>query len=119
MQYLFIAPGLTKPTFETLEFYSKKMFKKIDRLLITPEREPVLRISVAREGNEFIITVELHAFKNIIVKEKDRDLRKAISLASNNLKLTLAKNKEKRNHFKLTEKVQELRNKLLNRDYLE
>ena len=99
MQYLFTAPSLTKPTFETLETYTKKRFRKIERLI--PGRisvEATLRISVQKDGDQFALTVEisLHNGEDILVKEKDRDLRRAIDLSAEQLKQKMSKDKAKR-----------------------
>jgi ribosome-associated translation inhibitor RaiA len=119
MQYHFIAPTLTKPTYETLELEAQKMFKKIERLVHMKDGEPVLRISVSKEGDVFIITAELNIFNNLLIKSKHRDLRRAISEASIELKHMVTKSKEKRNNFKIHQKVIDLRNNILNRNYIE
>jgi len=119
MNYLFTAPSLSKPTFETLEEYSKKKFNKIEKFIKPNNDEvPLLKISVNKDGDEFLLTVEIHTFENTLIKHKDRDLRRAIDLASHQLKDKLIKDKEKKFSVgKLKEKVQDLRNKILNREY--
>lgn len=95
MKYIFVAPGLTEPTHETLETYSKKMFKKILRLLDERETESILRISAQKDGDEFVVTADLSGKESVLSKESNRDLRRAIEKVSTELKSLLAKNKDK------------------------
>ena len=97
MHYIFVAPGLTKPTYDTLEEYAKKRLKKIERL-ITRDANPEdsIRVSVNKDGDEFIVTVELNNKENIIVKRSNRDLRRGIDIVSSELKSLLAKDKDRR-----------------------
>jgi ribosome-associated translation inhibitor RaiA len=97
MNYIFVAPGLTKPTYDTLEEYAKKRFQKIERLIVKDANpEDTIRISVNKDGDEFVVTVELTNKENIIVKRNNRDLRRAIDIVSSELKSLLAKDKDKR-----------------------
>lgn len=100
MKYLFTAPALTKPTFETLQEYSIKKFSKIEKLFKDIKKSELeVKISVTKERNTFCITVEVYLSnlgKEIIVKEKDNDLRRIIDRASNQLKNEIVKNKRKK-----------------------
>ncbi len=103
MQYMFTAPTLTRPTFETLETYARTRFRKIERLI--PKHINVnatLRISVQKDGDQFAITVEisLHNGEEILIKEKNRDLRRAIDISAEQLKLKMSKDKAKRINFR-------------------
>lgn len=120
MRFQFAAPDLSAPTLETLEEHSKKMFKKIERILPKNIEDPLLRISVGKDGEEFHIVAELHAFEILVVKTSDRDLRYGIDVLSHELKNLLNKHKEKRfGMVKMTDKIKQLRNKILNRDYIQ
>jgi len=100
MKYFFSAPSLTQPTFETLQEYSIKKFSKIEKLFKNLRKSELeVRISVTKERNTFCITVEVYVStigKDIIVKEKDNDLRKIIDKASAQLKNEIVKNKRKK-----------------------
>ncbi len=100
MKYLFTAPALTKPTFETLQEYSIKRFNKIEKLLKDIRSSELnLKISVTKVKHTFCIVVEIYMgniSKPIIVKEKDNDLRRIIDKASAQLKNEIIKNKKKR-----------------------
>lgn len=100
MKYFFTAPALTKPAFETLQEYSIKKFSKIEKLFKDLKKSELeIKISVTKERNTFSITVEVYLSslgKEIIVKEKDNDLRRIIDKASNQLKNKIVKNKRKR-----------------------
>ncbi len=119
MQYHFTAPSISKPTYETLEEHSRKAFHKIERLLANDSTEPTLRISVNKDGDEFIVLAELHNNELIVSKAHDRDLRRAVDKTSHEMKTLLTKVKSRRMDHKITEKIQNLRNKLLNRTYVE
>jgi ribosome-associated translation inhibitor RaiA len=120
MQYLFAAPALTRPTLDTLETYSRKMFAKMEKFLKSEYTEPVLRISVHKEGSEFIVTVEVHAFEKTIVRDSNRNLRRAIESTSRQLKTKILKDKDRKFSLpKTNEKIQRMRNDVLNRNYIE
>ncbi len=120
MQYLFTAPALARPTLDTLESYSRQMFAKVEKFLKNDYAEPMLRISVHKEGAEFVITVEVHAFEKTIIKSKNRDLRRVIESASHQLKTKILKDKNRKFSLpKFNSKVKELRNQILNRKYIE
>lgn len=115
MKYLFTAPDLTPPTYETLEEQSFKAFSKIERLL-KDYNESSLRISATKDGDEFLITAELSTFDNFVTKEKNRDLRYAIDSVAKEIRTQLIKKKSKKGLRKMTDKIQELRDELLNRN---
>ena len=100
MKYFFSAPALTQPTFETLQEYSIKKFSKIEELFKNFRKSELeIKISVTKERNTFCITVEAYIGtlgKDIVVKEKDNDLRKIIDKASSQLKNEIVKSKQKR-----------------------
>lgn len=100
MKYSFTAPTLTKPTFETLQEYSIKKFSKIEKLFKDLKKSEVeIRISVTKERHYFCITVGVYVGqlgKDIIIKEKDNDLRRIIDRASNQLRNEIVKTKRKR-----------------------
>lgn len=114
MKYLFVAPDLTPPTYQTLEEKAYKAFSKIDKLLA--KEEATLRISVTKEGEEYCITVELWNSENIVSKVKNRDLRAGIDDVAKEVKSQLLKKKDKKGLRKMNDKIKNLRNKLLNRN---
>jgi len=114
MKYLFVAPSLTPPTYETFEQQVYKSFAKIDKLMAN--EDATLRVSVTKDGEEFSVTAELWNSENLLSKEKNRDLRAAIDIVSKEIKTQLLKNKDKRGLRKMSDKVVNLRNKLLNRN---
>lgn len=98
MRYVISAPGLTKPTLETIESVSQKRFKSIERLL-KKQRTQVddyLEVSVKQSGDEFEVKAELHVFEHFVVTTKHRDLRIAIRDAAKNLKQVVRKAKNSR-----------------------
>lgn len=95
MQFVFTAPSLTGPTFETLEEHSRKRFKKIERLVPNDGNERILRISVNKDGDDFVLIAEIKTKEDIFVKIRNRDLRLAIDEASRQLKQQMAKDKAK------------------------
>ncbi|CAG1770890.1 hypothetical protein BAC3_01404 [uncultured bacterium] len=117
MKYLFTAPGLSAPTYETLEEHTYKAFGKIERLVPqNGDGEATLRISVAKEGDEFVVTGELSVLGGCVSKEKNRDLRRAIDKLSHEIRALIVKNKTKRRLNKMTDKIRNLRDQLLNRN---
>jgi ribosomal subunit interface protein len=100
MRYFFSAQSLSKPTFETLQEYSELRFKKIEKFLKGfRESELNLKIHVRKEANEFYIVVEIYISsikKDLVVRERDVDLRRSIDKASSNLANELIKYKKKR-----------------------
>jgi len=116
MVYTFTAPSLTKPTHDTLEEYSKRMFKKIERFVDSSNASAILKISVDKDGDNFSLKSEIHVFEEIIIKVKDRDLRRAIEKAAHEMKSKLLKDKEKKISFRgLRNTVSDIKGKLLNR----
>jgi ribosome-associated translation inhibitor RaiA len=98
MKMIFVSNSVTEPTRETFEEVSEKRFRKIEKLLGNEsDREPELRLSLAKEGNEFVVSAELFTFKNgnHISKSKSFDLRQAIQEASEDLKKILGKQKDR------------------------
>lgn len=114
MKYLFVAPSLTPPTYETFEQQVYKSFSKVDKLL--GKEEATLRVSVSKEGEEFCVTAELWNSENLVSKEKNRDLRAAVDVVSKEIKNQLLKKKDKKGLRKMNEKIKDLRNKLLSRN---
>lgn len=99
MKLIFAANTLTEPTQETFEEIAQKSFRKIERLIDeNPEQEAEIRISVEKNGNEYLVTTELRTFKrgNHITKTNDRDIRKAVNEAAKELKSILRKDKDKK-----------------------
>ena len=100
MRYLFVAPNLTQPTFETLQEVSFNMFKKVEEILRKiNESDCTIKISVSKEGhgNVFRINVEVLNFRreNPVVIIKDHDLRKAIGTAASKLKTQIITKRKK------------------------
>ncbi|MCA9379299.1 HPF/RaiA family ribosome-associated protein [Candidatus Dojkabacteria bacterium] len=95
MQLLFSAPSLTAPTFETLREYGSKRFEKLARVLPQFNGEPLIKVSVQKEGRLFVVHVEVAIPKVIVVTMKDADLRKAIDYAYATLKKTVVRQVEK------------------------
>lgn len=114
MKYLFVAPALTPPTYQTLEEQVYKAFKKIEHLL--NNEEATLRISVSKEGEEFVVIAELSNSVNVVSKEKNRDLRIAVDVVAKEVKNQFIKKKDKRGLRKMNEKIKGLRDSLLNRN---
>lgn len=100
MRYFYTAPNLSQPSFETLQEYSALRFKKLERFLRGfKESELNLKIHMRKERNEFHMVVELYLSsikKDIVIKERDYDLRKAIDKASQNLTNEIIRHKKKR-----------------------
>lgn len=95
MNYIFVAPDLNPPTYETLEERSYKSFKRIERFL-DPEKESSIRISVTKEREEFLVSVDFSSGSDsFFTKEKHRDLRAAIDIVSKELKALILKKKSK------------------------
>ncbi len=91
------APSLTKPTYETLEEYAHKRFKKIQKLLRKKdETDHELRIGVEKSGDLFELTAEVFIPVSVNVKAKDRDLRKAIDDAVDQLQRRLKEGHRKK-----------------------
>jgi len=100
MRYLFVAPNLTQPTFETLQEVSFKMFKKVEEILRKINKaECTIKISVSKEGhgNVYRLNVEVLDFKSErpVVIIKDHDLRKAIGTAASKLKTQIVTRRKK------------------------
>ncbi|MEO6729240.1 MAG: hypothetical protein ABIM99_04930 [Candidatus Dojkabacteria bacterium] len=100
MRYLFVAPNLTQPTFETLQEVSFKMFKKVEEILNKINKaECTIKISVSKEGhgNVYRLNVEVLDFKSEkpLVIIKDHDLRKAIGTAASKLKTQIVNRRKK------------------------
>ena len=115
MKYLFTAPSLTEPTYETLETQVYKAFAKIEKL-VEKEESCTLRVSVNKDGDEFVVTVELINSGTIVSKQKDRNLRRAIDIVSHEIKSQLVKNKSKKGLQRMTERIKELRKRILNKN---
>jgi ribosome-associated translation inhibitor RaiA len=90
MKYLFVAPNLSGPTFETLQETTFRMFKKVESILEKfQQTDCTIKVSVTKEGHNFFrINVEILNFKreNPIVVTKDSDLRKAVAIAASKVK---------------------------------
>lgn len=100
MRYLFVAPNLTQPTFETLQEVTFKMFSKVEEILKKINKtECTIKISVSKEGrgNVYRLNVEILDFKNEkpLVIIKDHDLRKAIGTAAGKLKNQIVNRRKK------------------------
>jgi ribosome-associated translation inhibitor RaiA len=90
MRLTISAPSLNKPTYETLEEYANKRFKKIEKLLRKKQdTDHELRISAKKTGDFFELSAEVFIPVSIIAKSKDRDLRKAIDTSVDQLKRQL------------------------------
>lgn len=94
MKYLLSAPDLTKPTQETFEEQVYKAFLKVERLLVG--EEATLRVSVSKEGEEFVVVADLTNSENVVSKEKNRDLRFAVDKVAKEVRNQLAKKKDKK-----------------------
>lgn len=95
--FSFTAPKISKPTYETLEEYGMKKFKKIEKHLEkTDERDYELHISVKTVNDTFELKAEVKGVTNAIVHAKDRDLRRAIEDASGALIRSVKKDHKKR-----------------------
>lgn len=114
MKYLFVAPSLTPPTYQTLEDQVYKAFKKVENLL--KNEQATLRISVSKEGEEFVVMAELSNSVNVVSKEKNRDLRVAVDSVAMEVKNQFLKKKDRKGLRKMNEKIKSLRNNLLNRN---
>lgn len=98
MKFTFSAPSLTEPTRQTLEEFTKKSSKKLERLLGDLEDiVPELKITAENDSKEFSIKIELFTHKkgNYLIKSRNRDLRKAINEGIKELKSLIAKEKDK------------------------
>lgn len=115
MKYLFTAPDLTPPTYQTLEDQTYKAFSKIEKF-VQKDSGASLRVSVGKDGDEFLVMAELNTFDTFISKKKNRDLRFAVDCVAKEIKTQLLKKKSKMGLKKMTEKIQDLRDKLLDRN---
>ncbi len=96
MRLTISAPSLTKPTYQTLEEYATKRFQKIQKLLRKREEtDHELRIGVEKSGDLYEITAEVFVPVSITVKAKDRDLRKVIDNAVDQLQRRLREGNRK------------------------
>lgn len=96
MRYVISAPGLSKPTLETIQQVSQKRFKSIERLLkkIKIEDDNYLEVSVKQSGDEFEVKAQLHYSEHFVVTAKHRDLRIAIRDAAKALKQVVRRAKK-------------------------
>lgn len=100
MKYLFVAPNLTAPTFETLQETTYQVFSKIEEFLRKiNQTDCTIKISVAKEGNNnfYKINVEIIGFKKVnpIVILKDSDLRRAIGFAAKKVRKQIIEKRER------------------------
>ncbi len=114
MEFIFNASSLTKPTFETLEEYTKKRFAKVEKLLSKhKDSEHEVKVSVEKQRDLFNLTVEVFHTEHHVVKASDRDLRKAIDIAAKELKTVLGKHHEKRiNISRVRDKLSKYKSRL-------
>jgi ribosome-associated translation inhibitor RaiA len=101
MRISYSANSLQDATKETLEEATQKFMQKIHRLIDNGSEEPVLRISVEKEGKGdiFDIHAELVTFNRhgiLNARTKHRNLRLAVSEVSKDLKAQLSRDKDKR-----------------------
>jgi len=91
MKIVISASTLSHPTYETLEEYVPKRFKKIEKFLPKSAGDDnTLDISVTRSGDLFVFKAEVFHPKHVVVKAKDRDMRKSIDTALDNMVRILA-----------------------------
>lgn len=86
MRIVISASTLTQPTYETLEEYVPKRFKKIEKFL--PESagdDNKLDVSVTKSGDLFVFKAEVFHPQHVVVKSKDRDMRKSVDTALNSM----------------------------------
>jgi ribosome-associated translation inhibitor RaiA len=96
MKFIFANPMLTKPTQDTVEKYAKKKFKKIVKVLPQGrDLENEVRVSTHKEGDQFVVTFEVFSNSRFLVKAKDRDLRRAIDFATDDLRTQIVNFKDK------------------------
>lgn len=96
MQFLFAGSNLSAPTFEDFKSYAALRFKKVERLLSKYDsNNRTIRISIDKEGGIYHLVVELDIPNIVVVQAKDRDFRRALDVASKQLKIRLRKDKEK------------------------
>lgn len=97
MRFTFVAPSLTEPTHKTLETYAQKKFRKLKKFLKKEDlMDHEFRISVKKVRGIFELTAELFDGHDIVVKCKDRDLRKAIDCGYDMMKKRLRRSNDKR-----------------------
>lgn len=103
MRYQINAASLTRPTFETLQEQINLRFKKIEKMLSRfKSGNAVFKVSVTKEGKEFVLVVELNLEekgKNLVVKEKGYDLRAIIAEASKKLKFEITKLRDRKTDY--------------------
>jgi len=96
MRIIFNAPDLTSPTYQTLVEYSNKRFKKLKKhLSFRKKTEKQVRVGVEKIGDMFEMVVEIFSPSHLVVRLKDRDLRKLIDKSSDQLARRIKNTKEK------------------------
>lgn len=96
MKFIFANTVLTKPTQNTVESYAKKKFKKIIRVLPKgKDTKNEVRVSTHKEGDMFVVNFEIFSNHRFIAKAKDRDLRRAIDFATDDLRTQIVNFKDK------------------------
>ncbi|MCA9386631.1 HPF/RaiA family ribosome-associated protein [Candidatus Dojkabacteria bacterium] len=91
------APSLTKPTYQTLEEYATKRFQKIEKLLRKKaQTDHELRIGVDKSGDMYELKAEIFIPVSIVARVKDRDLRKAVDMAVDQIKRQLKSGHQRR-----------------------
>lgn len=89
------APSLTKPTYQTLEEYATKRFKKVDKFLKKKEDyDPEIRLSMTKSGDLFVLNVE-NSHPSLNARSKDRDMRKVVDIALDQIVRQLKEEKGK------------------------
>jgi ribosome-associated translation inhibitor RaiA len=97
MRFTFVAPSLTEPTKTTLESYAQKKFGKLKKFLKKEDKtNHEFRVSVKKVRDIFELTAELFNGHDIVVKCKDRDLRKAIDCGYDMMRKRLRRSNDKR-----------------------
>jgi ribosomal subunit interface protein len=101
MRFTFNAPHLNPPTLETLQDYSQKKFSKIKKFLKKDDKSNnEIRISVNKVREIFELSVQVFGIQRVIAKVKDKDIRRSVDKACDEIKRSLAelKDKNQRSH---------------------
>ncbi len=96
MQFIFVSPGLTQPTVETLREYAQRKLSKLGKVLPSLPSEHVVRVSVQKQRHIFTVQVEVTIPQKVLVQVEDLDLRAAIDRAYQSLKIAVVRQRERK-----------------------
>ena len=92
MQLVFYHSGISKPTVETFEEYSKIKFPRLQKLYAKKEdSNPLIQVSIKKEPHEFDMSIEtFFRGKMLVVKEKAESVKEVIDKCYKTLRYALS-----------------------------